>query len=110
MQWCEPIYTGEKARKRLKDYRRLLGAISGAANKELGFYVLASPANGKNLLEILPAYYLKQASYRIDSLVVLGLAADRQEAFELCGRILRDCYLCHGCLRRELLFDSVMEK
>ncbi len=110
MRWCEPIYTGEKARGRLQEYRRLLGALSEAEYKELGFYVLASPANGKNLMELLPAYYLKQAAYRAESLVVLGLAANRREALELCERILHDCYICHGCIRRELLFDSIVEK
>lgn len=110
MRWCEPIYTGEKAREHLKEYRQLLERLSGADNRELGFYVLALPANDKNLLELLPAYYLKQASYRVGSLVVLGLAADRQEALKLCERMLRDCYICHGCIRRELLAGSVVEK
>ena len=110
MRWCEPIYTGEKARKRLQEYRRLLGALSETGYQELGFYVLVSPANGKNLMELLPAYYLKQAAYREESLAVLGLAENRREAFELCRRILRDCYICHGCIRRELLFNSVVEK
>lgn len=106
MQWCEPIYTGQKARQHLKEYRRLLGCLSKAGYGELTFYVIAAPANEKNLMELIPASHLKQAYYRADSLLILGLAADKNEAFGLCEQILRDAYICHGRLSREDLYDS----
>lgn len=110
MRWCEPIYTGEKAREHLQEYRRLLERVSEAANWELGFYVIATPANDKNLMELFPAFYLKQASYRRHSMVIMGLAADRKEAFLLCEQMVRDCYVCHGCVSRELLLGDLLEK
>lgn len=110
MRWCKPIYIGEKAREHQKDYRHLLESLKTAENRELMFYVLAAPANEQNLLELLPAYYLKQAVYREESLVILGLAANKKEAFELCARILGDCYICHGRISRELLFEDAVEK
>lgn len=105
MRFCEPVYSGEKAREHLQEYRRLLDRLSETEYGELKFYVLTAPANERNLMELIPAFHLKQVYDRRDTLVVLGLAADRNEAFELCGRILRDCYICHGKLSRELLYS-----
>ena len=106
MRFCEPVYTGEKAREHLQEYRRLLARLSETEYGKLKFYVLAAPANERTLMELIPAFHLKQAYYRKDALVIVGIAADRDEAFELCGRILKDCYICHGKVSRELLYPQ----
>lgn len=103
MRWREPIYTGEKAREHLKEYRRCLETLSKAEYKDLRFYVIAAAANEQNLMELIPASHLKQAYYRADTLLILGLAADRNEAFALCEQMIRDCYICHGQISRGLL-------
>lgn len=107
MRWSEPIYTGERARAHRKEYRRLLETLAEAEYRQLRFYVIAAPANEKNLMELIPASHLKQAYYRADSLRILGLAADKEEAIEVCEQMIRDCYVCHGTISRELLCADI---
>lgn len=107
MQWREPLYLGEKARDHVKEYRYLLKALSYTEPDRLKFYVIAAPANEKNLMELIPASHLKLACYRADSLYILGLAADKKEAYALCETMVRDCYICHGQISRELLYGEV---
>lgn len=106
MRWCEPLTIGDKAREHVREYRFLLEALQQAEYKELKFYAIAAAANEQNLMELLPASHLKQIGRQTDSLVIVGLAADKAEAMEVCRRLVEDCYTVHGCISRELLFTE----
>ena len=106
MQWREPLYIGRKARTHQAVYRRLLETLSQTEHKRLNFYVIVSPANENNLMELIPAAHLKQNYYRADSMRILGLAADKKEAFDLCHKMIRDCYVGNGIIDREGLWGS----
>ncbi|MBP3700474.1 MAG: hypothetical protein J6I64_01155, partial [Lachnospiraceae bacterium] len=56
--------------------------------------------------ELIPASHLKQSYYRADTMKILGLAADKKEAFDLCHKMIRDCYVGNGVIDREGLWDS----
>ena len=106
MQWREPLYIGRKARLHQAKYRQLLETLSQTDHKQLNFYVIVSPANEKNLMELIPASHLKQSYYRADTMKILGLAADKKAAFDLCHKMIRDCYVGNGVIDREGLWDS----
>ena len=98
MQWREPLYLGRKARAHQEKYRQLLETLSATEYKKLNFYVIVSPANEQNLMELIPASHLKQTYYRAESMSILGLAADKNEAIDLCHRMIRDCYIGNGSI------------
>lgn len=106
MQWREPLYIGRKARAHQAAYRQLLETLSQTEHKRLNFYVIVSPANENNLMELIPASHLKQSYYRADTMKILGLAADKKEAFDLCHKMIRDCYVGNGIIDRNGLWGS----
>lgn len=56
----------------------------------LGAYVITLAANGKDMFDMLPAYMLfrEENAERL----ILGLAANKEEAMEVCGKMLEDVY------------------
>ena len=100
MQWREPLYLGRKVMPHQAKYRKLLETLSETEHKKLNFYVIVSPANEQNLMELIPASHLKQNYYRAETMSILGLAADKKEAFELCHKMIRDCYVGNGVIDR----------
>ena len=100
MQWREPLYLGRKAMLHQDKYRQQLETLS-QEKKRLNFYVIVSPANEQNLMELIPADHLKQSYYRADSMKILGLAADKREAFDLCHKMIRDCYVGNGVIDKD---------
>lgn len=106
MQWREPLYVGRKARPYQEKYRQLLETLSQTEHKELNFYVIVSPANEQNLMELIPAVHLKQNYYRAETMSILGLAADKREAFDLCHKMIRDCYVSGNGIDRQSLWGQ----
>jgi len=104
MRWGSPLYTGEKARACLPEYRRLLEALPVVDSKDLNFYVILRAANPRNLMELIPAVCLKQSYYDKSELYIAGIAQGKAEAYELCRRMVEDCVICHGAVNQELLF------
>ncbi len=108
MRWREPLYTGDRAGEHLEEYRQLLARTDVLPGGMKDFYLIVSPANEKNLMELIPASCLKGLRYRADEMWVLGIAADRREAFAVCERMLQDCYKRHGRISREDIWGSTM--
>lgn len=106
MQWREPLYLGKKARPYQGKYRKLLETLSQTDQKSLNFYVIVSPANEQNLMELIPASHLKQNYYRTETMTILGLAADKNEAFDLCHKMILDCYMSNGIIDRTRLWGG----
>lgn len=57
----------------------------------LGVYVITLSVNQKDELDILPTYVLVQKVYKEMELMVVGIASDRDNAFELLSRMTMDC-------------------
>ena len=87
MRWYERLYVGEKAKK--NRYSIIQAVREG---KTSGYYILTPPSNEKNLLDIYPALTLKQPYYKEKDLLIIGVAADYQDAAMLVGRIVGDVY------------------
>ena len=87
MRWYERLYVGEKAKK---NRFSILQAVR--EEKSSGYYILTPASNPKNLLDIYPALTLKQPYYKQQDLLIVGVAADYQDAAMLVGRIVGDVY------------------
>ena len=87
MRLYERLYAGERAKKHRYKILQSLRHEEAA-----GYYVLTPPANGKNLLDMYPAFVLKQPDYKEQDLLILGSAEDFEDAAELAGRIVSEVY------------------
>ena len=101
MRWREPLYAGDRVRKHLEEYRQLLRETDILPAGMKDFYLIVSPANEKNLMELIPVSCLRGVRYRADRMRILGVAADRWEACALCEKMLGDCYRSCGTLDRD---------
>lgn len=87
MRWYEKLYVGEKAKK-----HRFSIIQSIRRGKASGNYILTPPSNGKNVLDIYPATTLSQPYYKEQDLLIIGIAADYDDAAELAGKIVSELY------------------
>ena len=101
MRWREPLYAGDRVLEHLDEYRQLLSKTDVLPAGMKDFYLIVSPANEKNLMELIPVSCLRGVRYRADTMWVLGVAADRREACALCERMLGECYRSCGTLDRD---------
>ena len=87
MRWYERLYMGEKAKK---NRYSILQAVR--EEKTSGYYIVTPASNERNLLDIYPASTLKQPYYKNSDLLIVGVAADYQDAAMLVGKIVGDVY------------------
>ena len=83
------LYLGESAGK---DKNRIIRNIR-RHKLQFGVYVISLCANGKDILDIIPAYMLGKDDYKGRDITVLGIASGREESFELAGKMIMDAYL-----------------
>ena len=89
MIWYKYLYLGETAKKhRFSILQKLrLGKV------QPGVHVITPASGGHNLLDILPAYVLRQNYYREQAdLLIVGVGASYQDAVETVGRIVDETY------------------
>ena len=103
MRWYERLYVGEKAQK---DRYSIIQAVR--EEKSSGYYILTLPSNKKNMLDIYPARTLKQPYYREQNLLILGIAADYQDAAILSATIIGDVYKKTGGYDVERFLEEEM--
>ena len=87
MQWYERLYLGEKAKK---NRFSILQAVR--KERSTGYYILTLPSNQKNLLDIYSAQTLNQPYYKQQDLLIVGVAADYEDAAVLAGKIIADVF------------------
>lgn len=87
MRWYDRLYMGEKAKKNRFSIIRAV-----RMGKSSGYFILTPASNPKNLLDIYPALALNQPYYKEQDLLIVGVAADYQDAALLAGRIVGDVY------------------
>ena len=87
MRLYERLYFGEKAKK---NRVKILQAVR--EEKASGYYVLTFASNEKNLLDIYSASSLNQPYYKQQDLLIVGVAADYEDAAELVGTIVGEVY------------------
>ena len=87
MRWYEQLYVGEKAKKHRFSIIRAV-----RVGKRSGYYILTLPSNEKNLLDIYPAVTLQQPYYRENDMLILGIAADYEDAANLAGTMIGEVY------------------
>lgn len=87
MRWYERLYVGEQARK--KRYR-LIRAVE--KRKKTGYYVLLPSDGPERVLELIPAASFSRDFYQKGDFLIVGLAADFDDAVLLAGRIIGETY------------------
>lgn len=88
MRWYHGLYTGEMARPRR--FRIVAGVKAGRLQDNV--YLLTLPSNPQNLLDIYPAWVLRQKYFRKADLLVVGIALGYREAVELAAKIMNEIY------------------
>ena len=91
MRWYEKLYVGEQAKKHR--YETIRAVRNG---RPMGFYVLTPAAGERNLLDIYPALTLKLPYYEKQDLLIVGIAADFEDAAALAGRIAKAGAMAYG--------------
>lgn len=87
MRWYDRLYVGEKAKK--NRYSVIQAVRNG---NPTGYYVLTPASGGNNLLDIYPALTLMQPYYKQQELLIVGVAADYEDAARLSGKIIEEVY------------------
>lgn len=59
---------------------------------QIGVYVVVLSVNGKDLLDLIPAYMLSEKSYKGRDIQILGLAMGKDDAKELAASMIMDVY------------------
>ena len=86
MNWYKNLYLGEEAGKKKSKIIHQLEKHSVS----FGVYVITLASNGKDLLDVLPAFMLYRGHTRERE--ILGIAVTKEEALEVCGKIISDVY------------------
>ncbi len=86
MKLNKNLYFGEEAgKKKAKIINQL-----DKHQLSFGVYVITLASNGKDLLDVLPAFMLYRNHTRDRE--ILGIAVTKEEAFEVCGQIIADVH------------------
>ena len=87
MEFSRELYVDERLKDRIESMKEKLNQ-----NQWVPFiHVLTLPLTKDGLLEIYPAYVLRQEWYQSHPIKVVGIASGREEAFTLMERIIQDC-------------------
>lgn len=92
MQWYWKLYRGD-GKPAL--YNRIIRNVR-KGKFQPDAYVVALAANEKDLIDLYPAWTLRQSCYQNSNLQIIGVAANRSEALEIVRRIIQDTYDATG--------------
>ena len=92
ISWFDRLYVGEKAKK--KRYKIIQGIRKSKPRPDI--YVIMPASNGNNILDIYPTAELFAPFFKMDDVLILGIAADYWEALEVAGRMVHDMYRITG--------------
>lgn len=92
MKWIVPLYVGKRAEK---NKQKIIRGIKKGKLLPGVFVVILSPVKG-NQLEIITAAELKEPYYADRDPVIIGLAASKDESFEVIKDIIQDTYDATG--------------
>lgn len=103
MELYPHLYIGKSVRKPNKLIRKLK-----KRSKFMQFYVICVSANPNDQLEIYKACYLSQKYYKTNTVYVIGLASDYDEAISIIETIVKECYeFNQTCELKKYLFREM---
>ena len=88
MEWYSRLYIGEGAKPKAKKIIRKLKRNAG----QMDIYLITLASNGKDILEIINAAYLKQSVVRRNLPMIVGIAKGYGEAVELVQQLVTETY------------------
>lgn len=92
MKWLSNLYVSKSIGGRAGRIKWRIDHNAGT----LRVYLIAFASNPDNLLEIIPAWNLKQKAYPKRGLKIIGMAKGYDEALELVRDIIDDTYQSTG--------------
>lgn len=103
MRFIENLYLGEMAGRKAGKLKRKIkkGSLT------TGAYVLCLPDDPAEPVEFFQARLLRQDYYKRHEPLIIGLAADEDEAIELVSKIVKDCIVKTGSLRLRQYTESL---
>ncbi len=87
MRFIDRLYFGERAKRKSA---KLVKKIR-KGSRMTGAYVVCLPENRSEPMEFYSARLLLQDYYKTHEPVILGIAADEDEAIEVVNSIIKDC-------------------
>ena len=87
MEWYGNLYIGERVNRYAARIRERLDA----GKSDLGHYIITLAAHPSDYLDLFDTRYLTQDALRNRLPMVVGLAADRNEALIVVQKIVEDC-------------------
>lgn len=102
MKWYNNLYVGCRAQK----HRHKIIKKAIRNKPQIGVYFITLPVNENNSLEIYPSYILLQKYYRKKKMMIVGIGESKEEALEIMGQIIMDCYNKTG----QFLVRKMIEK
>ncbi len=94
MKFIDDLYLGPRAAKKEK---RLIKKIKKGSFFS-GAYVICLPEDSNEPLEYIDSRFLSQDYYKRHEPLIIGIAADEDEAMELVNDIIKDCMEKTGSL------------
>ena len=93
MEFYDKLYIGYSVSERVEKIKEKL-----LKNEFMPFiHIITLPIDmGQGMLEIYPAYILRQESYQSSELKIVGIAADRGEAYMLVQQMAEECMKATG--------------
>ena len=103
MKFIENLYLGEIAREKEKKIRKKLKKGSLLT----GAYVLCLPEDSSEPVEFYYAGLLKQEYFKRHEPLIIGIAANEDEAVEVVSDMVKDCLLKTGSLNLRKYTESL---
>ena len=95
LTWYDPLYVGPKAAGDVRKMRKKLDR----RKRDSGHYLITFASNGVDELDIIHSGFLSSESVYDHLPMIVGVAADKQEALSVAGRIIEDCIRYTGDTR-----------
>ncbi|MDD6481354.1 MAG: hypothetical protein PUF65_03605 [Lachnospiraceae bacterium] len=92
MKWYHNLFVGDSIAGKEKKIKWKINHNAGT----LSVYVIAFASNPENLLDIVPAWELRQKSYPKRDMKIIGLARGYDEALEVVRQIVDETYQSTG--------------
>ncbi|MGN0293666.1 MAG: hypothetical protein ACI4D3_06635 [Lachnospiraceae bacterium] len=94
MRWYDALWVGPGASRHK---RRIISSIE-KHKPAAGTYLIALAENPSEMFDIVPGKMIERGVYPVETLYILGIAAGKQEAFELVEKMVDYIYRETGTL------------
>ncbi len=108
IRYLDPLFTTAKTEAKVEKVKEKIRTGAGM----IGICLITIASNQKDVFDIIPAPMMKQPSFRKRDLYVVGIAQDKDAAFELVGRIYQEYHQVYSTYTgiRDALLEQFAEQ